>query len=65
LRVGLALVLSLSGVKLLDPPGANAIVVTVVAVALIVGLSLAARWYLRRALPPVVPSERVSEPEPT
>ena len=30
LRVALALVLSLSGVKLLDPPGANAIIVTVI-----------------------------------
>ena len=65
LRVGLALVLSLSGVKLLDPPGANAIVLTVITIALVVGLSFAARWYLRRALPPVVTPERVSEPEPT
>ena len=30
LRVSLALVLSLSGIKLLDPPGANAIILTVV-----------------------------------
>ena len=29
LRVSLALVLSLSGIKLLDPPGANAIILTV------------------------------------
>ena len=39
LRVTLALVLSLSGIKLLDPPGANAIILTVVAVALVVGIS--------------------------
>ena len=65
LRVALALVLSLSGVKLLDPPGANAIVLTVITIALVVGLSFAARWYLRRALPPVVTPERVAEPEPT
>ena len=30
LRVALALVLSLSGIKLLDPPGANAIILTVI-----------------------------------
>jgi hypothetical protein len=39
LRVTLALVLA-SGIKLLDPPGANAIILTVVAVALVVGITL-------------------------
>jgi uncharacterized protein len=38
LRVGLALTLSLSGVKLLDPPGANAIVVAVLAAAVPAGV---------------------------
>ena len=45
LRVALSLVLSLSGVKLLDPPGANAIIVSVAAVALVAALALAGRWY--------------------
>ena len=52
LRVSLALVLSLSGVKLLDPPGANAIIVSVVGVALLVGIALAIRLRLRRAVAP-------------
>jgi uncharacterized membrane protein YfcA len=50
LRVALSLVLSLSGVKLLDPPYANAIVVAVSSVAILAGLVLAGRWYLRRGL---------------
>ena len=50
LRVTLALVLSLSGIKLLDPPGANAIILTVVAVALVVGIALAVRSYIRRGV---------------
>src|SRR6478752_9466405 len=50
LRVTLALVLSLSGIKLLDPPGANAIILTVISVALIVGISLAIRNYTRRGI---------------
>ena len=54
-----ALVLSLSGVKLLDPPGANAIVLTVITIALVVGLSFAARWSSRRALPPVAHRTRL------
>jgi uncharacterized membrane protein YfcA len=43
LRVGLALVLSLAGVKLLEPPGANAIVISVAAVALLAALTAAVR----------------------
>ena len=63
LRVSLALVLSLSGVKLLDPPGANIIILTVIAVAVGVGLALAARWTIRRAAvrcrrPPSPPPSR-------
>jgi uncharacterized protein len=50
LRVSLALVLSLSGIKLLDPPGANAIILTVISVALIVGMGLAIRNYTRRGI---------------
>jgi hypothetical protein len=41
LRVALAL--GLSGVKLLEPPGANVIVISIVAVALLVGGALAVR----------------------
>ena len=46
LRVALALVLSLSGIKLLEPPGANAIVVTVAAAAIVVGIVVGARRLL-------------------
>jgi uncharacterized protein len=38
LRVALALTLSLAGVKLLDPPGANAIVIAIAACALLAGI---------------------------
>jgi uncharacterized protein len=47
LRVCLALVLSLSGVKLLDPPGANTIIVTAVALSLATGIAMLARRSLR------------------
>jgi uncharacterized protein len=43
LRVALALTLGLSGVKLLEPPGANVIVISIVVVALLVGAALAVR----------------------
>ena len=43
LRVALATVLFLSGVKLVDSPGANAIVVSVAAVAAAAGIALAVR----------------------
>src|SRR5581483_1812956 len=43
LRAALATVLFLSGVKLVDSPGANAIVVAVVAVAVAAGTALAIR----------------------
>ena len=66
LRVSLALVLSLSGIKLLDPPGANAIILTVSRVALIVGISLAIRSYIRRgiAAAPTAAADAASRPEP-
>jgi uncharacterized membrane protein YfcA len=63
LRVTLALVLSLSGVKLLDPPGANLIIITVVGAALVVGLSVACMRYVRGdAVVPQVP-DPVTGPE--
>ena len=43
MRVALALVLFLSGVKLLEPPGANVIVLVVAAVALVFGLAVVVR----------------------
>ncbi len=64
LRVTLSLVLSLSGIKLLDPPGANAIILFVVGVALMAGLVLAAQRHTRRATAPLPVAEVVSEPEP-
>ena len=53
LRVSLSLVLSLSGIKLLDPPGANAIIITVIGRAdrrhrLAIGATSAAAWARRR-----------------
>ena len=66
LRVSLSLVLSLSGIKLLDPPGANAIIITVVTAALIVGISLAIRSYIRRGIDAAATAaaEAASRPEP-
>jgi uncharacterized membrane protein YfcA len=43
MRVALALVLFLSGVKLLEPPGANVIVVAVAGVGLVVGVAVVVR----------------------
>jgi uncharacterized protein len=43
LRVALALTLGLSGIKLLEPPGANVIVISIAAAALLLGAVLAAR----------------------
>ena len=66
LRVTLALVLSLSGIKLLDPPGANAIIATVVTGALIGGIAVAVRSYLRRGIEAAATAaaEAASRPEP-
>jgi glucose dehydrogenase len=46
MRIALAVVLFLSGVKLLEPPGANVIVIGVSAAALLAGLVAAARRWL-------------------
>jgi uncharacterized membrane protein YfcA len=48
LRIALALVLSLAGVKLLEPPGANAIVISVASVALLTGATVAFRHLFGR-----------------
>jgi len=66
LRVSLSLVLSLSGIKLLDPPGANAIIITVVTASLIVGISLAIRNYVRRGIDAAATAtaDVASTPEP-
>jgi uncharacterized protein len=56
LRVSLALVLSLSGVKLLEPPGANAIVIATAAAAVVVGVAVLTRRALLARRP--VPVER-------
>ncbi len=53
LRVALALVLSLAGVKLLDPPAADAIVISGAAIALVVGVAAAGRVLLTRRPVPV------------
>jgi len=64
LRVALALVLSLSGVKLLDPPGANLIILTVVGTALVVGLGVAGMRYARRDAGVAPVADPVTGPEP-
>lgn len=66
LRVTLALVLSLSGIKLLDPPGANAIILTAISVALVVGIGVGIRNYIRRgvATASAAAAEAASSPEP-
>jgi uncharacterized protein len=63
LRIALSLVLSLAGVKLLDVPGANAIVVTVAAVALVVGVVALALRRGRRPAPAPAPEPEPSPPE--
>jgi uncharacterized protein len=48
LRVALALVLSLAGVKLLDPPGADPIVVSAAVLAVLAGATALVRHYVGR-----------------
>ncbi len=64
LRVALSLVLSLSGVKLLDPPGANVVILAIAAAALLTGAGLAGRRYTRRSSASVPAAEAISGPEP-
>ena len=59
MRVALALVLFLSGVKLLEPPGANAIVVVVAAAGIVAGIVAAVRRQVRPVATPV--AERVAD----
>jgi uncharacterized membrane protein YfcA len=50
LRAALALTLGLAGLKLLDPPGANAVIIAVAAGAALVAVAAGVRWAaLRRA----------------
>jgi uncharacterized membrane protein YfcA len=49
LRAALALTLGLAGLKLLDPPGANAVIVAVAAAVALLALAAGVRWALRRA----------------
>jgi uncharacterized protein len=51
LRIALASTLTLAGVKLLDPPGADVIVMAGVAVAAVAALVVAARWAASRESP--------------
>jgi uncharacterized membrane protein YfcA len=56
LRAALALTLGLAGLKLIDVPGANAIIVVVAAAAGLVAIGAGVRWLLRRgALAETVP----------
>ena len=51
LRIALAATLTLSGVKLLDPPGSDAIVMAGAALAAIVAIVQASRWLAARSAP--------------
>jgi hypothetical protein len=53
LRIALAVTLGLSGIKLLEPPGANVIVVSAAVIAAVVGLAAVARRLVRPAPRPV------------
>jgi uncharacterized protein len=57
LRVALALTLSLAGVKLIDPPGANAVVIAVAAGALLVATVAATRRLANGRVVPVASKE--------
>jgi hypothetical protein len=51
LRIALAATLTLSGVKLLDPPGSDAIVMAGAALAALVAIVQASRWLAARSAP--------------
>jgi hypothetical protein len=57
LRIALAATLTLAGVKLVDPPGADVVVLTGAVAAGIAALLVAARWLLSREVAPTAPSE--------
>ena len=54
LRIALAATLTLAGVKLVDPPGADVIVLTGAVSAAIAALVVAARWLATRGPEPLV-----------
>ena len=54
LRIALAATLTLAGVKLVDPPGADVIVLAGAVTATIAALVVAARWLVARGPEPLV-----------
>jgi uncharacterized protein len=54
LRIALAATLTLAGVKLIDPPGADLVILVGAVAAGIVALAVAARWFLSRGPEPLV-----------
>jgi len=60
LRIALAATLTLAGVKLIDPPGADVVILVGAVVAGIAALAVAARWFVSRGPEPLV--EGRSEP---
>ena len=57
LRIVLAATLTLAGVKLVDPPGANAILIAGAVVAVIASLVAFARWFAGRGAPQVAEAD--------
>ena len=51
LRIALAATLTLAGVKLVDPPGADAILIAGAAAAVLAVLAAAGRWLVTRGAP--------------
>ena len=62
LRIALAATLTLAGVKLVDPPGADAIVLAGAVAAAIAALVVAVRWLAGRGVGPGRPAGRGSGP---
>jgi hypothetical protein len=54
LRIALAATLTLAGVKLVDPPGADVVILVGAVVAGIAALAVAARWFVSRGPEPLV-----------
>ena len=57
LRIVLAATLTLAGVKLVDPPGANAILIAGAVLAVIASLVAFARWFVGRGAPQVAEAD--------